>query len=134
VTYQVRYDFSPGLTVKGDIKTDKGKKQEDSFRLDGKFTLAPDSDGIDPQTEPVTLTIGDWSVTIPAGSFKKHDDYHQKIDGDDLKIDFNPKKDGSYDVHLEGKHLDGLPSTNPVTVTLTIGYDSATISADLKLK
>jgi beta-glucosidase len=127
------YDFSPGFTVKGEIKTDKGKKLEDSFNLDGRFVLAPDSDGIDPQTEPVTLTIGDWSVTIPAGSFKKHDKYHQKIDGDDLKIDFNEHKD-HWDVKLEGKHLDGLPSTNPVTITLTVGYDSGTVMTDLKLK
>ena len=134
VTYQIRYDFSAGFTVKGEIKTDKGKKHEDSFNLDATFTLAPDSDGIDPQTEPVTLTIGDYSVTIPAGSFKKHDEVHQKIDGDDLKIDFNAHKDGRYDVKMEGKHLDGLPSTNPVTITLTIGYDSGTVSTTLKLK
>ena len=63
-------------------------------------------------------------MTIPAGSFNKGGNFHQKIDGQDLNIDFNAGKEGQYDVKLAGNHLDGLPSTNPVTITLTIGDDT----------
>jgi hypothetical protein len=41
------------------------------FDLNESFTLGAHSNGIDPAAEDVTLQIGTFSVTIPAGSFEK---------------------------------------------------------------
>jgi DNA-binding beta-propeller fold protein YncE len=43
--------------------------EKDSFDLKESFTLGANSNGINPVTENVTLQIGTFSVTIPAGSF-----------------------------------------------------------------
>jgi hypothetical protein len=42
----------------------------DAFQLDGAFTLAASSDGIDPGREPLRLEVGAFSTTIAARSFK----------------------------------------------------------------
>jgi hypothetical protein len=41
------------------------------FVLNGNFTLGKNTNGVNPPTEDVTLQIGTFSVTIPAGSFKQ---------------------------------------------------------------
>jgi YVTN family beta-propeller protein len=46
---------------------------EDRFELKSSFTLSSTA-SIDPVTEPVTLQIGTFTTTIPAGSFKKAGD------------------------------------------------------------
>jgi hypothetical protein len=48
------------------------ERHRGGFELKDFFTLGTNSNGIDPLTENVTLQIGPFSVTIPAGSFK-HD-------------------------------------------------------------
>ncbi len=79
------------------------------FDLKESFTLGANSNGINPVTENVTLEIGTFSVTIPAGSFE------QKPNG---RFDF---KGVINDVKLKGKGGDLTGLTNPVTVVLTIG-------------
>ena len=53
---------------------------EDAFNLTSSFTLGAASNGIDPLTEDVTLTLtggtGAFTTTIPAGSFKKDEQQH----------------------------------------------------------
>ena len=48
------------------------KPNSDSFDLNASFTLGTASNRIDPPTEPVTLTVGTFTRTIPAGSFQAH--------------------------------------------------------------
>jgi len=43
----------------------------DIFNLNATFTPGAASDGIYPLTEPVTLQVGPYRVTIPAGSFRE---------------------------------------------------------------
>src|SRR5207248_1479845 len=63
----------PFSCFRGKLEIDRDK---DAFDLNAGFNLGPGG-SINPLTEPVTLTIGTYSVTIPAGSFVKHDDgYH----------------------------------------------------------
>ncbi|HUY20530.1 MAG TPA: choice-of-anchor Q domain-containing protein [Candidatus Binataceae bacterium] len=99
-----------------------------SFDLNSSFTLGAGSDGIDPSAEDVTLQIGPYSVTIPAGSFTQNKKgayvYSGTIDGVALQLRINPAGGGSYTLQAEGSgaSLDGIG--NPVTVTLTIGNDA----------
>jgi hypothetical protein len=51
------------------LKIEEGHRG--GFELKDFFTLGTNSNGIDPLTENVTLQIGSFSVTIPAGSFKQ---------------------------------------------------------------
>lgn len=57
--------FDPSLTTK--FGPNPG---DDSLRLNSHFKLAANSNGITPLTEAVTLQIGNFSKTIPAGSFQ----------------------------------------------------------------
>ena len=43
----------------------------DCFELTAGFALGPGNDGIDPVTEPVTLSVGTGSWVLPPGSFHK---------------------------------------------------------------
>jgi len=53
------------------------KPNDDAYRLSGVLSLAPDSDGIDPLSEAVTLKVGSFAATLPAGAFV--------LDGDTCK-------------------------------------------------
>jgi YVTN family beta-propeller protein len=98
------------------------------FHEQGDFTLGANSQGIDLAHQPLTLTIGSFSLTIPAGSFRQvggnmHFVFNGTVNG--LQVDFNLKANGnsstdfSYVVNVQGVDLTGQP--NPVTVGLKIG-------------
>ena len=105
------------------------------------------SNGIKPLTEPVTLQIGTFSITMPPGSFKKHeheDDedelkhehqhedgfftFHGVIDGVRLKALINRTGTLRYAFQAKAKGTDLTATKNPVQVTLTVGDDSGTAS------
>ena len=48
------------------------KAEHAAFELRSEFILGTESDGIDPSTEWVTLRVGTFGMTIPAGSFRGH--------------------------------------------------------------
>jgi YVTN family beta-propeller protein len=100
------------------------------FHEQADFTLAANSHGIDWAHQPLTLTIGSFSLTIPAGSFQQvggnmHFVFNGTVNG--LQVDFNLKANGqsstdfSYVVNVQGVNLTGQP--NPVTVGLKIGQN-----------
>ena len=103
------------------------------FHEQGDFTLGANGPAIDLAHQPVTLTIGSFSLTIPAGSFSQVGGNHHfvlnaTING--LQVDFNLKAnhgsstDFSYVVNVSGVNLTSQP--NPVTVGLTIGHNTGT--------
>lgn len=103
------------------------------FHEQGDFTLGPDSQGIDLAHQPVTLTIGSFSFTIPAGSFRQvggnlHFVLNATING--LQVNFNLKANGkgstdfSYVVNVNGVDLTG--QSDPATVGLKIGENAGT--------
>lgn len=107
------------------------------FHEQGDFTLGPDSQGIDLAHQPVTLTIGSFSFTIPAGSFRQvggnlHFVLNATING--LQVNFNLKANGksstdfSYVVNVNGVDLTGQP--DPVTVGLKIGENTGTTTVE----
>jgi hypothetical protein len=121
--------FGPGIP----FSSFSGKLELDldagSFELNGSFTLGPDGD-INPPTEPVSLTIGTYSVTIPAGSFVEHKPgyaFEAVINGVSLEvlIKFGSTA-GSYRFLAEGRGANLKGTTNPVTVTISIGNNTGT--------
>jgi YVTN family beta-propeller protein len=108
-------------------KTDHG-----SFELRSEFTLGQATDGIDPSTQWVTLRVGTFGATIPAGSFKGHGfgpfTFDGEIDGADLHLRIRPTGALRYALEAAVHHAHLAGTDNPVMVTLTIGDDSGTTS------
>jgi hypothetical protein len=95
--------------------------------------LGTTSDGINPLTEDVTLKIGTFSTTIPAGSFHttKNGGFHfeGEISGVALDVRIRSLGDNSYTLKARGNGVDLSALTNPVIVVLTIGNDTGTTAA-----
>jgi YVTN family beta-propeller protein len=103
------------------------------FHEQGDFTLGASCQGVDLAHQAVTLTIGSFSLTIPAGSFLQvggnhHFELNATINGFevafDLKANHGSSTDFSYVVNVSGVDLTSQP--NPVTVGLTIGHNTGT--------
>jgi hypothetical protein len=105
------------------------------FAALGSFTLGTASHGINPVTEPVTLQIGTFSVTIPAGSFKLNRngtfEFQGTINGVTLDVRIVPLGHNRFDILAAGIGVDLTTLPNPVIVTLTIGNDGGTTTATL---
>ena len=94
------------------------------------FTLGAGSNPLDLSAEAVILQVkggaAAYSVTIPAGSFKKDGSGGLRFQGtiDRVKLletAIRPTRDGAFDfeIQTEGANIKG--AANPVTVSLTIG-------------
>jgi hypothetical protein len=141
----------------GGLELDRNQKD---FHLETTLTLGPGG-SINPLTEPVTLTIGTYSVTIPAVSFVKHDEgdrFEGVINGVRLEVlirhrrcdknqnhgdveslhDNEPAKCAceadSYTFLANGKDATLKGITNPVTVTISVGSNSGTTEINAKFK
>jgi hypothetical protein len=107
-----------------------------SFDLNASFTLGATSKGIDPLSEPVTLKIGAYSVTIPTGSFhpvvngSKYGAYvfSGEINGVNLELQIVPEGNDTYQFKATGEPINLAGMTNPVTVSVTIGADTGSTS------
>jgi len=104
-----------------------------SFDLNATFTLDSGGGAVDPLTQPVTLVIGDYSVTIPAGSFNLQQQgtntgiyvFQGVINSTTLKIQIAPLGQNQFQITAFGKQVDLTGLTNPVSVEATIGGSSA---------
>jgi len=96
------------------------------FDLNEFFTLARNSNGINPVTENVTLKIGAFSVTIPPDSFKQilPEDlsFRGPSNGVSLQVQIAHLGNNILTFKAEGTGVD----LTPVTELLTIGIDSGT--------
>ena len=85
------------------------------------------SDGIDPPAEQVTLAVGDWSATLPAGSFVVRESgawgFNGPAGGAHLGICLTPRTDGGYAYHIQLKRRLPARFDNPVRVKIAIGDD-----------
>jgi 6-phosphogluconolactonase len=142
------------------LRTKIDVDRKTSFKVDGGFTLGSGSDGINPLTEDVTLQVGTFSTTIPAGSFREKRSHEFEIERKGDKEE--KKKEGeeerrrsfAFEGYVNGVDLEVTiyqvggrrfifacrgrghilsEIVNPVTVGLTIGDDegSTTVSADI---
>ena len=107
-----------------------------SFDLNAPFTLGAATKGINPVTQTVMFSVGPYSVTIPPGSFhellngakKGSFVYAGAIGGVTLDIQIVTLGNGRYQFKAEGSPVNLLDVSNPVTVTITIGNDTGTVS------
>ena len=110
----------------------------DEFEMRATFTLGSGSNGIAPLTEAVTVQIGTFSTTIPAGSFKQHKGrfvFEGTINGVKLEATLRSLILGNdYEVKIEGRGAELTGTTNPVTVSLTIGDDSGSKAITAKIR
>jgi hypothetical protein len=109
------------LTARAEITT----RSRPGFELSGQLTLGPGSIGLAPDTQPVSLVLGNYSATIPAGSFKKNKKgvyaFEGKINGVGLEFRIVPVGRTSYTFSVEASGANLAGTTNPVTLELLIG-------------
>lgn len=109
--------------------------KESLVTLAGGLTLATDTNGINPATEVVKLSVGSYSVTVPAGGFKKGKlavwTYSTaKVNGVQRKIVLTQAGANTYVVAATlddtTAGLVGVVKGAAADVTLTIGDDTGT--------
>ena len=111
---------------------------DDEFEIKATLTLGTSSNGIAPLIEAVTVQVGTFSTTIPAGSFKLKKGrftFEGVINGVKLEAVLRSLILGiDYEFKVEGKGADLTGTVNPVTVGLTIGDDSGskTVTAEFE--
>jgi len=102
------------------------------------FTLGKDSNGINPVQDAVTLTIANYTITIPAGSFRKRPAgvfaFAGKINNVSIEglITLLGSNRFLFQVAAYSANLGGMK--NPVKVGLAIGDDSGTTSVNAVIK
>jgi YVTN family beta-propeller protein len=104
-----------------------------SSHFDLKGTASLGAGGtINPPTQSLTLRVGTYTVTFPAGSFKAGPKgtftFEGTISGVALQIRIAPLGGNSYSIQAEGSGANLTGITNPVTVGLTIGRNAGTTS------
>jgi hypothetical protein len=122
--------------------TPKVEIEKDEFEVQGSFSLAADSDGIDPLKEAVELELmggtRTFSRTIPADCFKQDGEgkfkCERKIDGVDLDAKITRLKGNVFDFKIKGEQVNLTNLVNPVTVKLTISNDSGNTQVTAKFK
>ena len=139
----LRITFTPPQTtfadftiVDADIEFDTNFTVDDSFKVEGQFTLEGTSNGIDPLSEDVVVTVGTSVVTIPAVSFTEDEpgsfEFEGPINGADVKMEIEQIFGVTFQFKVEAETIDLTDTANPVDVELVIGDDSGTTTVRLE--
>ena len=122
------FTFTPKLNISTGATAPVG------FSLNIAFTLSATDSPIFPLTKPVTLTVGSYTATVPASSFKLLTNGAKKgsyvfsgtVNGATLSEQLSPTATG---YSFMASETGVKPATSgAVSVTLTIGTDSSTAS------
>jgi len=109
--------------------------EEREFEVKGTFTPGAGSDGIRPLTEEVTLQVGSFTATIPAGSFRRdgRDKFKFKgiVAGARLEVKIEREGKG-FEFKAEGKGAQ-VGRANPVTLRFAVGNDAGSALARVKV-
>jgi hypothetical protein len=102
-----------------------------AFAAAATFTLGAGSNGIAPVTEAVTLRVGTFTTTIPAGSFRSNGFGNYSFRGTSLIVALQSLGGQKWLYSAVGWNTNMTGTVNPVTVGLTVGNDggSATTNA-----
>ena len=104
-------------------RVDRRGRARDRFEVRGRFVLGATTDGIDPVNEDVTVALGAFAETIPAGAFRRHgDEFRFRGDSGGLE-DVRIGDDGEFRIEARGVDLSGLDLSAPVVFSLQIGND-----------
>jgi uncharacterized repeat protein (TIGR03803 family) len=120
------------------VKLDITSERRPGFRLKAHFTQGTGAAAIDPLSQPLTLSVGTYMVTIPAGSFhefwKGAYAFEGDIAGTALRVAIVQTGADSYLVHVDAACIDLAALTNPVPVNLSIGQNTGTtqVTADFR--
>jgi hypothetical protein len=105
------------------------------FGLGARVVLASGSDGIDPLSEPVTLTVGPFTTTIPAGSFHVSRFaphrylFKGAIGGVTLDVTI-VARDGRVGFKATAVPVDLGPTSDPLPIALIIGNDAGATTVE----
>jgi hypothetical protein len=110
--------------------------QRPAFALNANFGLGAASTGINPPVQPVTLRVGTYTATIPAGSFKQLASgrgatvwaFNGTIGGASLALDILSLGNNSYQFGAGATPVN--VTANPVPVSLSIGNNSGSTSVN----
>ena len=109
-------------------------REDDEFEVEGTFTLGTASNGIDPLSDDVTVKIGAFEITIPVGSFGEDDDgefeFEGNIDGMEVEMEIELEDDGTFEFEIEVEGADLPELEEAPEVTLIIGDDKGTTTAN----
>jgi hypothetical protein len=116
--------------------------EDGEFELQIDFTLGAGNNGLDLSAEPVILEVkggkAAFSVTIPAGSFKKDRSgqfgYQGTINKVNILASIRPVRDGAFRFEIEGERVNLRGVANPVTVGLAIGDDAGSTVVKAKIE
>jgi hypothetical protein len=102
---------------------------QQEFRINCYFTLGASSGGINPLTEPVTLTIDSFTITIPPGSFVNAGGVPEYffvgvINGVSLSVSLLKLGGNNYAFGVIAKNVSLILPLKQSAITLTIGVDS----------
>jgi YVTN family beta-propeller protein len=99
-----------------------GAPNEDSFNLHSPFTLSSTAPGLHPHRDPVTLQVGNFSITIPPRSFRQQPDgsftFAGVISGVSLKAQIYHTGTLQYAFHAKTTGASLTGTKNPMYVTL----------------
>jgi beta-propeller repeat-containing protein len=135
-TFVSKFSFGPAIPFAefgGHLRIDP---DSGVFLLSGGFTLGSGGN-INPHTQQVTFSVGNYAIALPAGSFAGNPSgyvYQKKVNNIFLCIYIkNTSTPGSYVLLVKSGH-DALTGTtiSPVPVTLTIGDNSGSTQMNAK--
>jgi len=107
-----------------------------NIQAQAQFTPGNGSTGIDLAQQPLTLTIGTFSLTIPPGNFtpvgENHFVFHGTVNGLDVNFNLNADQGDAtqFSCVVEIHGTDQTTQPNPVAVTLRVGQNTGTTSVE----
>jgi hypothetical protein len=122
--------FNPALAF------DVGKHP--GFVLTSTFTLGSASAGLNSATEAMTLQIDNYTLTLPAGSFHQLRNaanaphaYEGTVNGTTVVFGLIPLGNNNFSFAAAGSPVAFTGIKNPVSVTLSFGFNTGTSSVRL---
>jgi hypothetical protein len=129
-----RFTFPGAVTTLATFSANVAISQStNGFAVGGLLSVSMGSLGIDPLTQPVTLQVGAFLITIPAGFFQLDPSgsyvFFGTINGVQVAAGIQPQGGTLYAYGIAGLNASNLPTANPVDVRLAIGNTGGNTSA-----